>query len=191
MSTARDNRTNILLHLLISFPFFIHCLVSSDAWGIGTGESAPEQVKEVPLSSRCVKRLPRDVAAAIASNLPPPPRHRPAILVFRQLLHVALGDADVGNILRPQLDHIAISGHMLQYHPCDFHIVRSHVGIASRKCFARHNPITWTLIHISYRVARSLSSIANKPTIVILLDPSCITACHQRCMTDTRMPPED
>ncbi len=33
-------------------------------------------------------------AVAVAADLPAPPRHRPAVLVFRKLLHVALGNAD-------------------------------------------------------------------------------------------------
>ena len=66
-----------------SLRFYPHRLVSPDAWRVGAGEPAPEQIEEMPFAASRVERLPRDVAAAVAADLPAPPRHRPAILVSR------------------------------------------------------------------------------------------------------------
>ena len=55
-----------------------------------------------------IERLARDVAAAVAADLPALPGHRTTIPILGQLFHIALGNADVVNILRPKLDLIAI-----------------------------------------------------------------------------------
>ena len=68
---------------------------------IGTGEAAPEQIEDMSFSASRIKRLPRDVAATIATNLPGSPRHQSSALIKCQIFHIPLGDADVGNILRP------------------------------------------------------------------------------------------
>ena len=44
-------------------------LLRPHARRIGTGEAAPEQIKDMPFSASRIKRLPRDVAATIASDL--------------------------------------------------------------------------------------------------------------------------
>ena len=58
-----------------------HRLVNVDAWRVGTRETTPEQIEEMSFTTRRVKRLPRDVAAAVAADLPASPVHpcgRPA-----------------------------------------------------------------------------------------------------------------
>jgi len=53
------------------------------------------------LATRRVERLSRDVPAPVPADLPAPPRHRPAVLVIRQLFHATFGYADVIDILPP------------------------------------------------------------------------------------------
>ena len=67
-----------------------YCMICPDAGRIGTRESTPEQVEVMPFSACRIKCLARNVAAPIASDLPASPRHRPAILVVSQLLHVVV-----------------------------------------------------------------------------------------------------
>ena len=76
-------------------------LLRPHARRIGTGEAAPEQIKDMPFSASRIKRLPRDVAATIATDLPESPRHRSSVLIKCQIFHIPLGDADVINNLRP------------------------------------------------------------------------------------------
>ena len=63
-----------------SLRFYPHSLFGTDAWRVGAGKAAPEQVEGVPFAASRVKHLPRDVAAAVAADLPAPPRHRPTIV---------------------------------------------------------------------------------------------------------------
>ena len=76
-------------------------LLRPHARRIGTGESAPEQIEAMPFSTSRIKRLPRDVAATIATDLPESSRHRSPVLITCQIFHIPLGDADVVNNLRP------------------------------------------------------------------------------------------
>ncbi len=152
-------------------------IIRPDAGCIGTRKPTPEQIEEMPFSARRIKCLTRNVATPIASDLPASPRHRPAILVVSQLLHVTFSNADVVNILRPEFDRVAINRrHIFKHHARDFNVIRRLRGQHGRVCSTHHHAITWTVIHISDCVRRSPSVPTHKPTIVILPDhPRMVT----------------